>query len=215
MAENITPEEKLLKLIENPAAARSTKGQVKKIRFSLPTIKGLVKALKNIKIGANARKLEHLVNLRSLNKTLIVLSSLFSVYLIFDFVKARPNLDMLNSGQRIKQAKDTGALFGNNLALADYLAQVNKRDIFHFPPPKKEEPDKTKETINSLINNLRLVGIIWSSNPQVMIEDKEENKTWILKQGDEILKAKGKIKIKEIFKDRAILSFEGQEIELM
>ena len=214
MPENITPEEKLLKLIENPAMAKPLRNS-RKLRFNFQTIKNRFKAIRNIKIGISSQKIERLFNLRSINKLLIVTSSLFSAYLIFDFIKAKPNLDMLNAGQRIKQAKNATALVSNNFTLNDYLSQIKKRDIFHFIPLKKQEPDNAKETLASLMNNLRLVGIIWSSKPQVMIEDKQENKTWILNQGDEILKVNGKIKIKEILKDRTILSFEGQDMELM
>jgi len=215
MAENITPEEKLLKLIENPATAKPPQKPARKLHFSFQTIKSSFKAIRNIKIGISSQKIERLFNLRSINKLLIVTSSLFSAYLIFDFIKTKPNLDMLNSGQRIKQAKSATALVSNNFTLNDYLSQIKKRDIVHFIPLKEQEPDNAKETLASLMNNLRLVGIIWSSKPQVMIEDKQENKTWILNQDDEILKVNGKIKIKQIFKDRAILSFEDQEMELM
>jgi hypothetical protein len=215
MPENITPEEKLLKLIENPAAAKPSRNPGKKIRFGFQVIKGWLKAIKNITIGVNSPKIEELFNLRSINKTLIVVSSLFSVYLIFDFIQARPNLERVYSLHNLKQTKQLKLGLNNIPSLNDYLGQINKRDIFHFIPLKKEEPDKTKETLASIINNLKLVGIIWSKTPEVMIEDKEENKTWILNQGDEILKVKGKIKIKQILKDRAIISFQDQEMELM
>ena len=215
MPENITPEEKLLKLIENPATVKPPRNSARKLHFSFQAIKSRFKAIRNIKIGISSQKIERLFNLRSINQLLILASSLFSVYLIFDFIKAKPDLDMLNFGQRIKQAKSATALVSNNFTLNDYLSQIKTRDIFHFIPLKKQEPDNAKETLASLMNNLRLVGIIWSSKPQVMIEDKQENKTWILNQDDEILKVNGKIKIKQIFKDRAILSFEGQEMELM
>jgi len=62
-----------------------------------------------------------------------------------------------------------------------------------------------------LIKDLKLVGISWGTDPQVIIEDTKDNKTYFLKTGDTI----SKFKIETILKDKVILEAEGQKMELM
>ena len=209
MAENITPEEKLLKLIENPNAAKIPKSPFRKIRFSFLAINRWLRVIKNI---GSKERVEQLFNLQFVNKASFVATLVLTVYLVFDFIKARPDLAdiySLHSGRQTKKAKiETASI----LNLSDYLSQINQRDIFHLVSVKKEqEPPKAKEVFSSLMSNFRLVGIIWGKFPQAMIEDKQENKTLILNPGDEI----GKIKVKQILRDRVILGYEDLEMELM
>lgn len=58
---------------------------------------------------------------------------------------------------------------------------------------------------------LKVVGIMWSDTPQVIIEDTVERRTFLLSAGDEIKGAR----VKEILKDRVILSYDSQEKVLM
>ena len=60
------------------------------------------------------------------------------------------------------------------------------------------------------ISHLKLVGISWSNNPDAMVEDTKALKTFFIKRGDMI----GKFRVEAIFKDKIILSFEGEEVEL-
>ncbi len=71
-------------------------------------------------------------------------------------------------------------------------------------------PVQPAVTIASLIKNFRMVGIIWSNAPQVMIEDVSERRTYLLNQGNML---KGVV-VKEILKDRVVLSYDNQETEL-
>jgi type II secretory pathway component PulC len=55
------------------------------------------------------------------------------------------------------------------------------------------------------------VGIAWSNDPDAMIEDTKTHRTFFLKKGQTIDE---EIKVQAIFKDRVVLSYKGEEIEL-
>ena len=96
-----------------------------------------------------------------------------------------------------------------------YIEKAQKRDIFNMvskatnvsgtqdiQPPVKEIVKKTE--------GLKLVGISWSDSPDVMIEDDKSKKTFFLKKGDFI----NDVEVKEIFKEKVILQYKEEEIEL-
>jgi len=204
-----TPEEKLLRMIESPAkdAQNINPFRRRSLRFfNLAWVK---------KAGLISKRLKpSLISLKNINKVLVVVSFIIMIYLIFDFIRGRPNINQIyTSGVLAKRIKEPKAASRVQLInLSDYLGEINKRDIFHFIPLKKEATiPQAKEIMVSLVNNLKLVGIIWGKSPQAMIEDKQENKTLLLNPGDDI----GRLKIKQILRDRVILSYEDQEMELM
>lgn len=213
MAENITPEEKLLRLIENPGSDLKAAKQPLRIPnlFSLKKIKAAIMESGALKENFKLR----LFNLKFINRALMAASLIITAYLVSDFVNGRPNLlridaYALDMSGRAPQAEIQRE--GKVLNLSDYLSQVDKRDVFHFIPVKKEEkPPAAKEALNTAASNLKLVGIIWSKNPQAMIEDKKENKTLLVNPGEAI----GQIKVKQILKDKVIIGYEDQEMELM
>ena len=206
MEKKATPEEKLLRLIESPGKDIKDARPIRRgFRFNLSWIK----KVKLPKVSLTPS----LFNLKTINRILAVLFLVITIYLIFDFVKGRPNLNQIYASGALGRRQDIKTSSGSQMAnLSEYLTQINKRDIFHFVPLKEEESVPTaKEAMISLVSNLKVVGIIWSKNPQAMIEDKQENKTLLLNQGDTI----GQLKIKQILRDRVILVYEDQEMELM
>jgi len=93
-----------------------------------------------------------------------------------------------------------------------YTEKISERDIFRMGlKPKEpvfvEEPSsKAAEATASL----KLVGISWSDQPDAIIEDTKLNYTFFVKKGSKI----GDVKIEDIFKDRVVLSYEKELIEL-
>jgi type II secretory pathway component PulC len=55
------------------------------------------------------------------------------------------------------------------------------------------------------------VGISWSADPDVMIEDGKTQRTIFLKKGQLV---DNEIRVEAVFKDKVILSYKGEEIEL-
>jgi len=214
MAEKITPEEKLLKLIENPAADKAAKPLAKK-SFRLPVNPPNLFKFKFARqcAVALADKLKfYLVNLKIINRGAAVISGVMTVFLIFDFIKSAPDLSRIYSPDFAAAPKTAQAQESKMLKLQDYLGEFAKRDIFHFiPVTKVEKAQEGKDLLASVTAHLKLVGIIWSQNPQAMIEDKKENKTLLVNEGDSI----GDIEIKQILRNKVILGFQNNEIELL
>lgn len=63
-----------------------------------------------------------------------------------------------------------------------YLEKVRQRDIFKMGPIHKEEEKQTSK-ITELSKNLKLVGISWSDDPDVMIEDTSTKRTFLPRGG--------------------------------
>ncbi len=113
----------------------------------------------------------------------------------------------------------------SNRRISDYLEGPRSRNIFRFGDlPEVEE--KQKEVVSEvappeeevytkaelLVQNLSLVGIGWSDDPDVMISNVESGKTYFLKRGQRI---SGLIKVEAIFQDKVILTYDnGKEMEL-
>ncbi|MCK5288197.1 MAG: hypothetical protein KAJ79_03975, partial [Candidatus Omnitrophica bacterium] len=111
----------------------------------------------------------------------------------------------------------------NDRYLSYYMNKINKRDIFKMENVEeeivqKEEPDLTakinmkspNEMIIEATKNLKLVGISWSNNPDALIEDTEALRSFIVRKGDMI----GEVKVDDILKDKVLLGFKGEQIEI-
>jgi type II secretory pathway component PulC len=206
VADNITPEEKLLKIIENPQMEKN-KAPLK-IKEAATGIKAVGAWFKGLRIDKNTFKY---INLRMVNKIVAVLCGFLTIFLTFDFIIGGNNLK-----KRLKQvatAEATPAVDEKKISIpvvniADVLGQARERNIFTFLPSKIEPVVPTDVFL--VIGNLKLVGIMWSDNPQAMIEDTKEQRTYLLSAGEQM----GKIKIKQILKEKVILDIDGQEKEL-
>ena len=74
----------------------------------------------------------------------------------------------------------------------------------------KTEVKPPSSGIIGVTQHLRLAGISWSDDPDAMIEDTRTKRTLFVKRGGMI----GKIKVQAIFKDKVVLFYDGEEIEL-
>ncbi len=90
-----------------------------------------------------------------------------------------------------------------------YLQQVNDWNIFKPYVPKSAAKVAT-QGLAQLMSKYKLVGIAWLDLPEtasVMIEDTQKNKTFFLKQGEQL---EG-VTVKTIYTDRAVFSHENEE----
>ena len=205
--DDITPEEKLLKIIENPAAQKQKVPPA--IQINAARIKSLLLWFKKPHIDKGVFK--HF-DLRMANKMVAVLCGVFTVLWIFDFVMTK--IVLTNNVDNLKKGVDISNPASANIPLPDInmddlLASLRTRNIFTFIPPKSQTTEVASDVM-SLINNMKLVGIIWSDNPQAMIEDTKEQKTYLLNQGEQL----GQVKIKTIYRDKVVVTKEGQDWEL-
>jgi type II secretory pathway component PulC len=200
--DRITPEEKLLRVIEDPSGAGATFAR-KKARFSLPSIKQFRK-----KIKLDFKRF----NLKIANKILIGAGILLTIFLIGDFINLEAYLE-----KRLEEVKSLGNIpeykSGETSSLSVSLEKAldlsKKRSIFTFITPLQEEEEEPPQP-PPIIERLKLVGVIWAENPQVMIEDTQGQRTYLLSTGDKI----ADLVVKEILIDSVILESEDGEWEL-
>ena len=214
-----TPEEQLLNLIEkgggDPGAVK-----LKQRRFSLASI--FKKLELSFKVGladitARLKSGTREPDLKVLNKGLIVIAVVLTGYLIADFVFKQPDINLLYDRVSAKKRpilpEKPEEIKGEVRPFLHYLEMVQRRDVFSPVELKKakEEAEIKKSDLSELAKDLSLVGIAWGRNPQAMIEDKQAKKTYFLKDGETI----NEFTIETILKNRVILTYKGEKIDLM
>lgn len=225
---SVTPEKQLLKLIEenkgkNPAAIQAQ--AIKRRGMSFVSLGAWLGRFSFSKDWFR-RKTETLrgqsLDIKWINKMLLLGTLFFALYFLVSTTTAlirlrRPpdleapaagNGSSVNLMERVFLKK----------AVSYYLEKIGGRDIFQMGDVQKvtsadgtiAQMKVTSAKILDATENLKLVGISWSSDPDAIIEDTKGTKTFFVKTGQRI----GEVKVQAIFKDKVILSFEGEETEL-
>ena len=209
-----TPEKQLLNLIEKPQSQGTLRTATIKYQglsfFSFAALKGRLAFLK----GRFAKDSgPYRIDTEAVNAILKVGVLVLAVYLAFSLtvsiinqnkeLKFELSPDELKSGQTLKE----GSYFK---AISYYLEKARERDIFSMER-KKKSAEGPSEGVLEATKSLKLVGISWSGDPDAMIENSKTQKTYFVKKGKTI---EGGIKIEAIFKDKVVLSYEGEEVEL-
>ncbi len=213
--QGFTPEEQLLKLMKKGDEAENTKfsrrrkpflnfGNLKGLRYSLT--KGIGRLLTRLSNGLREP------NLKALNKIFFILSVVLLGYSVAGFVFGRPDIKEVYEKSRLMEWKQSGQeAISDVRPFLHYLEVVRRRNIFSPIVLKEaEKPEAKKKRLQEMVKDLSLVGISWDKEPVAMIEDKKAKKTYFLKKGQKI----NKFKIEDILKDRVILRFGGEKIEL-
>lgn len=214
-----TPEEELLSLIEKDSDSDISSAILRRKR------KFLFSSVFNIK--RHCRFLSELVrtvfskisgflrepDLKAANKALAVVILLLGCYLLIDFIARRENID--NIYKKACRIEEETEVMGQNveaLPFLYYLEMVQRRNIFSPVEleGKEKRTEKKQEDLAKLIEGLKLVGIAWGKNPQAMIEDDTDKKTYFLNKGDTIRK----FNIHSISKNKVVLSYEDKKIDL-
>ncbi|MFH0877445.1 MAG: hypothetical protein V1863_04390 [Candidatus Omnitrophota bacterium] len=203
----LTPEEKLLRIIESPP------GKVHPLRSKkrLPELKFSLKQLKS----QYKERAKAFLNLKTANGALTFVSGAVTVFLAIDFWIGLPRASALQHLEATAKKQDIGSLTMENLdPVTLYLQEITQRNIFALvesDQPGMTEAAAAQAVVKTLNESLRVVGIIWSdAAPQVIMEDIQEGRTHLLNRGAKIREAR----VKDILKDRVILSYDNQDIEL-
>ncbi|MFH0985416.1 MAG: hypothetical protein V1882_07745 [Candidatus Omnitrophota bacterium] len=220
--ESLTPEQQLLKLIENPTQAsvrvESVKREGEKL-ISLPALKGRVDfwkaasmkrwfSLKQFSQSPHAMK-----RINGVLKFLIFVMVIYSGYTLYGMVtgiKKASNLILPSQKTAVEVPETVTAL----QSVSYYLGKTKGRNIFTpVVPEKPQEETKPAEGVEeeNPFKTCNLVGIAWSDNPEAMVEDKGLGRTFFVRRGQ--LLANG-LRVVTIFKDKVILSYKGKEYEL-
>lgn len=91
-----------------------------------------------------------------------------------------------------------------------YLESVKKRDIFRMGRKPALEGEVISSKAAEATQNLRVVGISWSEQPDAMIEDIKAGKTYFVKKGQ----MAGEFKVEAIYKDRVTLKSGMESIDI-
>ncbi|OGX36762.1 MAG: hypothetical protein A3D87_01575 [Omnitrophica WOR_2 bacterium RIFCSPHIGHO2_02_FULL_50_17] len=219
-----TPEKQLLNLIEDPKAEKLKQRKMRQISFSFLTLDAFRGRFsffgEKIRLSLTPGRVA--LDLKGINAILRVCIGILSLWVAGALVNTARNFNRLPDFglEALRTANGSEKLEDQLKKIDPYLEKVRGRNVFQFGgvavPVTLEEPEPQEEVLppslaDDLAKNLRLVGIGWSDEPDVMIEDTATKKVYFLKRGDWI---DGKIKINAILQDRVILSLEGREMEL-
>lgn len=215
--DNLTPEEKLLKIIENPQAERRKSPGTNIGRGAGPK-KGAgtdVGAwLSKFRIDKNTIRN---ISLKTVSKMVLALCLIFTLFFIIDFIRmgssSAKRINKLTAEAATPDIKENKtAIKDVNLIEAVNLAK--RHNIFSFLPVTSSGIPTQGSTmpveVEEIVKNLKLVGIIWSNNPQAIIENTKEQKTYLVNGGDKM----SILDIKRVLKDKVILGKDSAEWEL-
>ncbi len=218
----LTPEKQLLNLIESPRSKDAViQSRIVKYHsmgfFSPGAWKGKLLFFRdNLKKSLSGESRQ--IDIKFLNRLLAVAIMIAVFYLVSTFYFSVTGLNNMKNRKFIvkdgvKQSGEDKEVLSLKQTVSHYLDRIRQRDIFKMGP-KKVSNDAVPAAPNSKIveatQNLKLVGISWSKDPDAMIEDTRALKTFFVKRGQMI----GQVRVEAIFKDKVILKYDTEEIEL-
>ena len=226
MADEFSPEEKLLRLIRGKKRDEA-KPAPEKVDSSavIPPATGT----QNMKYSrpANEAVEDEGRYFKFLNLGLVIILVVIIVFYAFDIVNpdsersafVRPHRSGGESRppQQPAVSEPQGAnIEAQPVPFSTYAEAIGKREL--FKPPKSDivkEKEKTaaqkKESGSDKLKSLSLIGIIGGERPQAIIEDKKDKKTYFLNKGQTI----SDMKVEDILGDRIILDFDGEKFDLV
>jgi len=237
MPENISPEEKLFKIIQNGKAAAapqkdeaadSAKAKPKRMPklnqnsikrfFEKLQLKGLPMPEPREALALPAKLQD--ADLGAINKILALVLVLVATFAGYQLIVKQYDINALvEKASRMPVPKAKREAIEPFKPLSFYLDAVKKRDILS-PAPKpeekksaleKEEPPKPK--LAELAAGLTLQGISWGAVPKAIIKSEDDEQIFFLKEGQLI--GATTIKVKSITKDKVMISHGEEEMELL
>lgn len=205
MAEHLTPEEKLLKIVENSPLRNKKEGKPK-LNVSANNIFSLAKLISFFTQ----------IKLATVNRILVGVCFLATVLLLLDFNSygSLTNQLLVNAEKEAISISATAAArkVVPRLSAGDVLADELGRNIFNASTMTMGSSAASQpQELKNVLTDVNVVGIIWSqSNPQVMLEDKKNQTTNLFSVGDRV----GDMMIKKITMDKVMIEYGNREYEL-
>jgi len=201
-----------------PPNAPSKSGSAAKPAAASPSspwgsFRGVARALA-VRYASGAQFLGVFQRIEVINRSLAIVLVLLLGGFIYTVAFGRPSIEKAvrrfpHPTARSMRANNLEAIISSE----EYVKMSKQRDIFsreqHVTDKSLAVSDKPDIARNR--TDLQLVGIYFSEEPEVIIEDKVEKKTYFLKEGENIKD----IKVKSIHQDRVILESNGANWELM
>ncbi|MDD5731192.1 MAG: hypothetical protein PHN57_08735 [Candidatus Omnitrophica bacterium] len=151
-------------------------------------------------------------DIKLINSALFFVLIILTLYFILNVSNSVKKISKVEF--KIKNAAAEAQILKFTSRLKDvhyYSDKVKLRDIFKMGA-------KVKDTVADVISSkaaeatkdLRLVGISWSEDPDAMVEDTKQQRTFFIKKGQMI----GDVKVEDILKDRVVLRYGQELVEL-
>ena len=233
MPENISPEEKLFRIIQegkdNPPEKKEPKKKEQK-----PFMDGIKQFFAGIKFkpqaeetspaageAARAIPLPFALNdaeLKKINRMLAILLGVVMLFAFYYLMARRPSMREFSesaSGLQFEMAKRKPIEAFKPLSF--YMERVEKRNIFQPAPKVKKEVVVIKEPprkkLAELASDFTLQGISWGEVPKAMIMTGVDEQIFFLKEGQKI--GITGITVKSIMRDKVMISYGEEEMELL
>jgi hypothetical protein len=207
MKDNISPEEKLLRLI------KGQKKQPKEPPGVAIGSGGEPKPQKTSPSGPAAKKPFFTLSPQKIIAFLFIaaIGYLIASFLYPLWEKKRIEAELKEPPAK-SPGKETVKLPKDEAKSIDfYLGGIKRRAIFNNPlQSESAATGPVKAADADLIKDINLVGIISGENPQVILEDKKAQKTHYLSKGQFI----GNLQVDDIQEGKIILNCNGQKYEL-
>jgi len=203
-AQKTTPEEKLFAVIQGAAA---------------PSPRARAQTLSIGAVFSQAQGALSSIELPRVNQALLIAIALLGAFALIAPLLMQPQMDHV-----LQQAAKQSVPFLMEPPLQglktteDVVQLMRSQDPFHVGdtlpgaapaaglPPAVSPPADSHQ----LLADLRLVGISFGAVPTAMIEQTSQQKTNVLKAGEQV----GQFTVKEIQRDRVILQLGDQDLEL-
>lgn len=234
MAENISPEEKLFKIIQGgkndppPGPVSQNAGPVKSDRIK-QFFTGL-NPMRHARAAAGALGMPRAAapmfpvgaratDLKAVNKTLALLLVIAAAAAFYYLLSKRPNIaDIAESVSDVPFRRSGRKTIETFKPLDFYLDMVEKRDILRLTPAPEKVNAESREAepvpgLPAIAGSLKLAGISMGAVPKVMIEDTADGQVYFVKIGQEI--GTTGIRVKSISKDRVTIAYGKEEMNLL
>lgn len=207
MKDNISPEEKLLRLIRNGKKQNKPAGNNLAAVLSAPApLPDTKPASKSPKIVINP----DYFSFPFLRKAVLAVFIISTVFLIASLVYPLLGLTKVKIPQ-IEQEVVGDKKTDQQVQVRpyeEYLAGIQGRQIFSASTVYSQS--SAGGVSGELVKDINLVGIISGDNPQAIIEDKKAQKTYYLFRGQ----FAGEFQVDDIQEGKVILNYKGQKFEL-
>ena len=220
MAENVSPEEKLFRIIQQEKTAPPAPGRTGapgKNNFLLWKEKA-VSVIKNLagKFAAAFPDKPRELELKTANIVLAVLLLAVISFVIYYAVAKYPS--PAKTVMAAAAARNSLARAHNDIeelhAAGYYTDDARKRNIFSSAAkPAAMGPEMpVGASSKSLATELKVQGISWGDVPKVMLQGDKDSKFYILKEGQPV--GSTGIRVKTILKNKVILTNGDKDVEL-
>jgi hypothetical protein len=207
MDQDITSEEKLLKLIRAKEGGNNPSNDIKNSNKIEKKKKPFALQFKRRKRVVDFLKVSNVI----LGFAIILLAVYFAKFYFLDLEKG---VDVPELKAFSKKSVEKEELVEELLPFDVYEEKFLERNIFQTPWEKNKGSLVGKDVLvnkdSRVSNQLKLVGIILDESPKAIIEDLQKKETLFLSLNEK----HGNVVVEDIQEDRVILKLNGEKIEL-